>query len=411
VGFCYRRIGFLNWQEVQAFVSESFLQRNEGRRPIGTSNHLQEVDLMEPHALFLAAPFGTGHFYAAKAAAEAWRQLAPAWRVTVANLSPLLVRGVAAGYLELLQWAPGLYRRLYQAQVPPTTAWLIRRAFLRPVIQELRAHRPTVVVATHPFPGRVAAHLKRKGRLHAKVAFIVTDFLPHHLWVCPGVDQYFVATAAGAARLRELGVPADRIAISGIPIRADFDRPLAPLTPLPKPVREVLVMGGGLGLGPIPEAVGALAAIPRPDLRVTVVCGRNESLQSELRAQLQGDQRFRLLGETDEVPALMRQADLLVSKPGGLTCCEALASGLPLLLLAPLPGQEEENAEALLLTGAARIAPTEGIGRMVDRLLWREPEALQAMRLSAANAGRPAAARSIAATLMGLEHVVQRTGS
>lgn len=365
---------------------------------------------MEPHALFLAAPFGTGHLYAAQAAAEAWHALAPDWRVTVSNVSPPLVRGVAAGYLELLQWAPGLYRMLYQAPIPPSAAWLIRRAFLRPVIEALRANRPTVVVATHPFPGRVAAHLKRKGRLNAQIAFIVTDFLPHHLWVCPGVDQYFVATTAGAARLRELGVPADRITVSGIPIRPAFDRPIArPVETGPE--RHVLVMGGGLGLGPIAEAVGALAAIPRPELRVTVVCGRNETLRSELQALLADDRRFRLLGETDQVPTLMWEADLLVSKPGGLTCCEALASGLPLLLLAPLPGQEEENAEALLLTGAARIAPAEGIGGLVDQLLWTEPARLRAMRQSAQSAGRPGAARAIVTTLLSEERELGRTVS
>lgn len=365
---------------------------------------------MEPHALFLAAPFGTGHLYAAQAAAEAWQSLAPGWRVTVSNVSPPLVRGVAAGYLELLQWAPSLYRMLYQAPIPSSAAWLIRRAFLRPVIEAVRAHRPTVVVATHPFPGRVAAHLKRKGRLDAQVAFVVTDFLPHHLWVCPGVDQYFVATTAGAARLRELGVSPDRITVSGIPIRAAFDRPLSrPVETGPE--RHVLVMGGGLGLGPIAEAVGALAAIPRPELRVTVVCGRNETLQGELQALLGSDPRIRLLGQTDQVPALMREADLLVSKPGGLTCCEALASGLPMLLLAPLPGQEEENAEALLLTGAARIAPAEGIGGLVDRLLWSEAAGLRAMRLSAQHAGRPSAARTIATTLLGVEQTAGRTGS
>ncbi|HLO01904.1 MAG TPA: glycosyltransferase [Symbiobacteriaceae bacterium] len=365
---------------------------------------------MEPHALFLAAPFGTGHLYAAQAAAEAWQGLAPDWRVTVSNASPLLVRGVAAGYLELLQWAPGLYRRLYQAALPPSAAWLIRRAFLRPVIEALRTNRPTVVIATHPFPGRVAAHLKRKGRLNARIAFIVTDFLPHRLWVCPGVDQYFVATSAGAARLRDLGVPPERISVSGIPIRAAFDRPIArPLETGPE--RHVLVMGGGLGLGPIAEAVGALAAIPRPELRVTVVCGRNEALRSELQEQLSGDHRFRLLGETDQVPDLMREADLLISKPGGLTCCEALASGLPLVLLAPLPGQEEENAEALLLTGAARIAPTEGVGGLVDHLLWSEAAGVRAMRQCAQSAGRPGAARSIATTLLGIERMAERTGS
>lgn len=364
---------------------------------------------MKPHALFLAAPFGMGHLHAAKAAGEAWRTLAPDWQVTVENVSQLLVRGVAAGYLELLQWAPGLYRRLYQSQLPPTSAWLIRRAFLRPVIKQLREHQPAVVVATHPFPGRVAAHLKRKGRLSAQIAFVVTDFLPHPLWVCEGVDQYFVATAAGAARLRELGVDPNRINVSGIPIRSAFDRP--GLRPAEKSPDHVLVMGGGLGLGPIAEAVFALAAIPNPALKVTVVCGRNEVLRAELATVVGDDPRVTLIGETDRVPQLMREADLLVSKPGGLTCCEALASGLPILLLAPLPGQEEENAEALLMTGAAQVAPAEDVGQIAARLLWMEPGRLKAMQIAALEAGRPSAARTIVTTLLGAQVGAQQTGS
>jgi processive 1,2-diacylglycerol beta-glucosyltransferase len=354
---------------------------------------------MTRHALFLAAPFGTGHLQAARAVAEAWSTCAVRWATTVENVSPPLVRGVAAGYVELLHRAPALYRRLYQIPPSAPTGWLIRRAFLRPVIRVLRRLQPQVVVATHPFPGRVAAHLKRKGRLDAQIAFLVTDFLPHPLWVCEGVDAYFVATDAGAARLRELGVSPERIHVSGIPIRPAFSR-TAPRRE-PGPARQVLVMGGGLGLGPIAEAVYSLAVLPQADLRVTVVCGRNESLRAELAARLAGDGRFTLLGETDQIPALMAGADLLISKPGGLTCCEALASSLPILLLAPLPGQEEENAEALLLTGAARIAQAEAVGAMVGSLLWERPEQLRAMRLAAAEAGRPHAAHAIARYLLG----------
>jgi processive 1,2-diacylglycerol beta-glucosyltransferase len=170
-------------------------------------------------------------------------------------------------------------------------------------------------------------------------------------------------------------------------------------------------MGGGLGLGPITEAVSALATVPNPNLKVTVVCGRNEPLRSELATLLAGDPRVQLLGETDRVSELMREADLLVSKPGGITCCEALASGLPILLLAPLPGQEEENVEALLLTGAAQVARAEDVGQIAAHLLWQEPARLKAMRNAALVAGRPSAARTIATTLLGTMRGAQQTGS
>ena len=138
-----------------------------------------------------------------------------------------------------------------------------------------------------------------------------------------------------------------------------------------------MVMGGGLGLGPIVEAVSSLDRLEKDTLEVTVVCGSNHTLQHQLSMRFP---RFRILGQTDQVPALMAQADLLLTKPGGLTCSEAMASGLPMLLLEPLPGHEEENAEFLCGAGVAKTVGPAEVGNAVTELLFKAPDRLSFMR-------------------------------
>lgn len=305
---------------------------------------------------------------------------------------------LAAGYLQLLDKAPRAYRRLYNAPVSWPSRTFIHSMVYGAVARELRQSDPRVVVATHPFPGRVAGHMKAAGQIHCPVAVVITDFQPHPFWVHEGIDRYFVSSGEAALKLQTMGVPAERIRITGIPIQADFAaRRVAQATQSrPLGLRNVLVMGGGLGLGPIPAVVDSLARLPREGARVTVVCGKNDQLRSDLQAMVGRDPRFSILGYTGQVPELMAEADLLVTKPGGITCSEALAVGLPMLLMEPLPGHEEENAAFLTGTGAAKVVETPLVGAVARDLLWGSDRRLTLMRHAARLAGFPSAARLVA---------------
>lgn len=308
------------------------------------------------------------------------------------DIHSLIVEGVSSGYLSLTRHAPSAYRRLYHTSVHEATRKLVRTVVHRPVWEAIESFQPTAIIATHPFPGAVAAHLRRSGRLQATVAVAVTDFCPHPFWVEPGIDRYFVPSEAAAHRLQGLGVDPTGIRVTGIPIRPDFQ----PGRPAGGEVRRVLVMGGSLGLGPIVEAVRSLAILPQRHLAVTVVAGTNEHLAEELRNLCGADRRFEILGFTDQMPRLMAEADLLITKPGGLTCAEALACGVPMLLLHPLPGHEEENAAYLTATGAAAAATEESISTQAAELLFDRPDKLIHMMKAARLAGRPRAALDIA---------------
>jgi processive 1,2-diacylglycerol beta-glucosyltransferase len=299
-----------------------------------------------------------------------------------------------ACYMTMIRRAPRLYRELYYAPVGERSRQLIR-SMLGPAVQrEVDRVRPTAVVATHPFAGGAAAYLRRTGYLKAPVFVVLTDFAPHPLWIHAGVDHYFVPSASAANRMMVLGVEARRISVAGIPVRSEYTQ----ITPQVRDdnTRRVLLMGGGLGLGPIVSSARSLAELKISNIRVTVVCGQNRSLYREMTRLFARDSRFIILGYVSHIAELMQQADLLITKPGGITCSEALAVQLPMLLLPPLPGHEEENATHLVNSGAAELAVQSDLSASLYSLLWGPGERLARLRESARIAGRPGSAQTIA---------------
>lgn len=363
---------------------------------------------MTGRILLLSADFGSGHLQAALAVAQAVQALDRDVVVRAVNVEGRVANLFSAGYTALLSRAPSAWRSLYRAPVISPLRRLIRTAYGGAVRREVRAWQPTAVVATHPFPGAAAAAMRRNGELSAPLITVLTDFAPHGLWVNEGVDRYMVASAEAGAGLQRLGVCPARILVTGIPIRPEFVLPAAASR---QREARVLVMGGGLGLGPITEAVGSLiglpgtslpgtalpgTALPENALQITVVCGQNDRLQQELIERFGHDPRVLILGFTRRVAQLMAEADLLVTKPGGITASEALAVGLPMLLLPPLPGHEEENAAALCRTGGAHLVEPAQTGPAAANLLHTDRATLDRMRASCRQAGRPDSAQAIA---------------
>ena len=304
-------------------------------------------------------------------------------------------------YLKMLDVFPHAYDHLYrwsQEPIPGSnlgslTALLLRKKLLH----LLDEHRPAIVVFTHPFPCCAAAALRRSRRISLPTAAVLTDFAVHRLWVRREIDLYFVASQEMKTALEALNIHNERVYATGIPVAAEF----AGRTPRRRPDGEasILVMGGGLGLGAVEEAVDSLAAVGEP-LQITVVTGGNDALKQRVEAAAgRSPHRIVTLGFTDKIHELMADATLLITKPGALTCSEALVTGTPLLLYSPLPGQEEDNAAYLVRRGAAvRADGTASLGRFVARLLSNR-ELLDGMKSRAAAIGRPKAAPEIAAVI------------
>lgn len=319
---------------------------------------------------------------------------------------------VSGGYIGMVKTVPQMYRYVYDraeraTSVGPFRAWAqqFTAGNLRPLIA---SYRPDVVVCTHAFPCGAMAEYKRAYADAPPVVGVVTDFAVHGFWVHDVVDLYGVATEELRGALIDRGIAPNRIEVSGIPVRAAFAQPAAPpgelrdRLGLPHDRAIVLLMGGGLGIGPLETMMSALASVGAP-ICVVAMLGRNRSLARRVHDYaLRARYPVRVIGFVENVEEYMHAADVLVSKPGGLTCAEALCAELPMVLFKPLPGQEERNTRCLTEHGAAVRARTASeIAAHVEDLL-RNPERRIAMRAAMATLRRPRASAVLARRLMDL---------
>jgi processive 1,2-diacylglycerol beta-glucosyltransferase len=362
--------------------------------------------------LVLSASAGAGHLRAADAIEKALR-----------------IRGLASEveHLDVLRYTNNVFRHLYSKayldlvnKAPEVLGWIydhldvpgrneqLRLAFDRlntgPFIKFLNRYQPDVAICTHFLPSEIISWLKSERRVKVMNAVVVTDLDVHAMWLCRNCEHYFVALEETRVHLLALGVPESRVTVSGIPIDPVFVDPkdqtaMRRKHGLDEDLFTILVSAGGFGVGPVEHIIQALLGLSRP-AQVVVVCGRNE----ELRARLVGAVRrlsktsaveFKLLGFTTEMDELMAAADLYVGKPGGLTTSEALARGLPMVVINPIPGQEERNSDHLLEQGIAiRCNNLPALAYKIERLI-EEPGKLVLMRGNALALGRPQAAFTI----------------
>lgn len=226
----------------------------------------------------------------------------------------------------------------------------------------MERYQPDIAICTHFLPSGIISSLKAEGKLKVLNTVVVTDFDVHAMWLASHVEQYFVAMEETCVHLRALGVPPSLITVSGIPIDPVFaevkdQRAMRQKHGLAPNRFTILVSAGGFGVGPVGNLIQALSELSHP-AQVIVVCGRNDALKVELTARVQTFDKasavsFMLLGFTTGMDELMTAADLYVGKPGGLTTSEALAKRLPMVVINPIPGQEERNSDHLLEQGVA----------------------------------------------------------
>lgn len=321
-------------------------------------------------------------------------------------------RVVSSGYLGMVKTLPQMYRLLYNQaerakQVGPFRAWIhqFTAGNLRGLIKE---YDPDIVICTHAFPCGVMAEYKRQFADAPPVVGVVTDFAVHAFWIHGNIDAYAVATTEMRAALAARGVRLERIVVVGIPVRAAFGKTHAERAVLreelglPRERFIVLLMGGGLGIGPLEKIVMALDRVSLPICAVVIVGRSRRSEGRVLDCAHRIGYPLRVLRFVDNVDQYMHASDLLITKPGGLTSAEALAAQLPMVLFKPLPGQEERNTRYLVTRRAAvRARRYADLSSTVEKLL-RSPGRIEQMRQVMAEFGRPHAASDIAALIAGI---------
>lgn len=350
--------------------------------------------------LIVSASAGAGHGRAGEALKAAFEVAGtPADHIDVLGLAPRWVRVAYGGGFKLLAArAPRIWRGIYVLSDGPAVdaaRWgpIANRILFRAFRRLLAAGRWRYGLCTHFLPTQLAAGSAGT----PPFALVMTDFTLHRYWVQPRVRDYFVPVQAAARGIRRR-LPRANVTVTGIPVASRFaavDRASARASfGLDQDQPVVLVMGGGFGLGVDGTAEAALAA-PVAGMHVFAICGGNAAASLRLEAQAAVDPRLSVWGHVDDVERFMAAADVVVTKPGGLTTSEALAVGRPMVVTRPLPGHEEANARLLVDSGAALAAAdvaevTAALTRILDA-----PAMRARMADAAALAGRPHAADRI----------------
>lgn len=372
-----------------------------------------------PRILVISASVGAGHTRAADAVTTALTAAgAHATHLDIMSLAgPVFCRVYGKAYLDLAHKAPHLIGYFYDLtdSRPPSP----KRDRLRSLAQRLAlgkfrdmlTSQPwDYAVCTHFLPADIISTLNRRKKLSLPFATVVTDLDAHALWANEPCSQYFVHTADARRSLARWGVPPDHTTLSGIPVDPAFNTPLtqsaarAFLRSQSIPIRGdrtlMLLLSGGFGIGPIEQMFQAVLASPHP-LEVIAICGRNDSVRKRLdKISIPAHHTAHILGFTTHMRSLWTAADFAVSKPGGLTTSESLATGCPLIIVNPIPGQESRNADLLLEAGAALKASS--LAALSDRVsrLAADPSLRARLSVAAKSLGRPDAASRIASWVL-----------
>jgi processive 1,2-diacylglycerol beta-glucosyltransferase len=376
----------------------------------------------KPRVLILSASSGAGHVRAAQALEKAFRAQGTCGVEHIdalQHVSKLFQRLYDKAYIRMVRRAPDLmgllYERTDQPWRHPRERLAMDRLNTQPMIRLLKKIQPDLCVATHFLPAEILAWLIAKKKLQARHAIVVTDYDVHALWLCRTVDRYYVAMQESVEYLANIGVPREKLHVTGIPIDPLFEKSISATDARKKlgltATESVLLLSaGGYGVGPLEQLVKDLLALQRP-WQIVAIAGKSEPLKKRLDALNKGagktpsgQPRLVSVGFTTEMDQYMAAADLLIGKAGGLTTSEALARELPMALVEPIPGQEERNADHLLETGAAIRCNNLPAAAWKIATLVDQPEKLRAMKQAARAMAHPDAARVIAQDALGLLH-------
>ena len=319
-------------------------------------------------------------------------------------------------YSEMAKKAPKTWGRVYwKSQKGPlaqisTTSNKILSIKLYKLLKDFE---PNLIVSTHPFGSQMCAYLKKHGKLNAKIATVMTDYAPHDQWLVFNkyVDYYFVSHDGMKKELHEKGIPNEKIFATGIPLSNKFllkyDKPtILKSFGLSPDKKTVLFFGGGeFGLGKTQTFKIFKSFVECPEnIQIVAISGKNQKMKEafeNLVESLNKTDSVKILEYTNQVPELMSISDLVVTKPGGLTTTESLASGLPIVVINPIPGQEEENATYLEENKVAIWLKKDDNVEAILKDLFSNPEKMQEMKIRARLLSKKNSTKDICKILLG----------
>lgn len=373
-----------------------------------------------PRILIIHASLGSGHVSAARSLEKAFQQLGEQ-DVHVTDLlthtSSLIAGQLRRWYDRVSQKTPLLFKLLYTStdikqgesveEVLESNRVLasLQLLFYQELLAYLYRLQPDAIVSTMPFASMVIEGFRRERGFSQPDYVVLTDFMYHASWFMPGVSAYFVASDLLRQVLIDWGIDPELVYATGIPVNPAIAEPKSPAAMRAKhdlpggPV--VILFAGGLLPERVRRMVELLLRSPVP-MTVVAVAGRNAQMQEALAGLESTPQvHLRQLGFVDYVDDLLAAGDLVISKSGGLTTSEVLARGVPMVVVSPIPGQEEWNADFVTSAGAGVQLRIAEMAPYAVYSLLTDPERLAIMRRNSARVGHPRASLEIA------EHVLR----
>lgn len=366
-----------------------------------------------PRILIAHVTAGAGHTRAAEAIARAYQNLYPDANVklvdTLDYINSVYKKVYNNTYLALVKHTPRLWGYIYERYDKDEEGGQRIDDKFRQSLETLQAgdfrdflddFSPDVVICTHFLPMQLISRWKKKRKSSLPLYAVVTDFALHTFWIVEEIDGYFVANDNVRRELQTRGAMAKNIYQTGIPVDPVFST-----LPLQSEVRDklglerdlptVLIMSGGYGVGDVTSLISSFKDVSTK-MQLLIVCGRNEELHTQV-AQIAHTLPVttQVYGFVNNVHELMRAADLVITKPGGLSSSEALAANCPMMIINPIPGQEQRNSDYLLEQGAATILHQLPDGAYYVEKLLNDKDRLASMIQRTRAIGRKDAAMEI----------------
>lgn len=356
----------------------------------------------------------SGHRSAANAIEKAIKLISPEAEVLNINAfkytSPIVEKIIHFLYLTVVSRMPGVWGYLYDNPSVVKRLEGIKKfvhRFNSPKLKKLfDEFKPDAVACTQAYPCGMIADYKKFYNSALPLVAVLTDFVPHSYWVYDTIDYYVTPSEQVSRRLEKKGVSPQKIKEFGIPLDPKFtltvDRGIIfKKFGLDASLPTVLIMGGGHGIGPINSIIKSLE---KTDKRIqeVVVTGVNRKLFCSLNRKAKKlKNKMAVLGFVDYIDELMSIADLIITKPGGITTAEALTKKLPMIIIKPIPGQEVNNTEFLTAKNAAlKVDNIENLYKIINDM-FSDPQKLDSYRNAAAGIAKPNSSLEIAKLLLG----------
>ena len=366
--------------------------------------------------IILYASIGGGHYKAALGIKNYLEEHYPSISVSMVDAlkytNQVFDKLLISSYINMARYSPKVWGEIYKFSQKQYSAVnfsnAVQKILSLKLLKLFEKEKPDVVVSTHPFITEMVAILKKRDKFQTSLNVIITDYASHKFWELKHeyVNRYFVANEEMKYGLIHHGIPESKIHVTGIPVGPEFlneydKKEIYQEFKLNPKKKTVIMFGGGeLGITDVKEFYKGLLEVTE-DIQIVAIAGKSKKTQHMFENIAKNyHKNVVVLGYTNKVAPLMHIADFIISKPGGLTTTEVLTSHVPMIIIDPIPGQEEENARFLLNNGAAvRIYDAETTTPFLNHL-FQDKNRIEQMKEAQKRLAKPDSTKKIVAQIL-----------